>query len=90
MKSKGEVAAIYGYNKQYEVFAIEIYESLLNNQLEWLELASRDVGKLDDVYIGCKDEIKAYQVKDVKGNLTFFKFFYSDTTRIIISIISRH
>lgn len=82
MKSPGEVAAIYGYNKQYEIFAIEIYESLLNNQLEWLELASGDVGKLDDVYIVCKDEIKAYQVKDVKGNLTFLKFFYSDTESI--------
>ncbi len=34
MKEAGEVSAIVGYNKQYEICALEIYESLLNNQLE--------------------------------------------------------
>lgn len=27
MKGTGETAAIYGYNKQYEIFANEIYNS---------------------------------------------------------------
>ncbi len=82
MKVTGEVSAIFGYNKQYEVFAIEIYEALLNNKFEWVEFASNEVGKLDDVYIGCIDEIKAYQVKDVKTNFTFSKFVNSDTESI--------
>lgn len=82
MKSPGEVSAIYGYNKQYEVFAIEIYDALLNNKFEWVEFASNKVGKLDDVYIGCIDEIKAYQVKDIKTNFTFSKFVNSDTESI--------
>jgi len=82
MKTTGEVSAIVGYNKQYEVFAIEIYESLLNNKFEWVEFASNEVGKLDDVYIGCIDEIKAYQVKDVKTNFTFSKFVNSETESV--------
>ena len=82
MKSPGEVSAIYGYNKQYEVFAIEIYEALLNNKFEWVEFASNEVGKLDDVYIGCIDEIKAFQVKDYKTNFTFSKFINSETESI--------
>lgn len=51
MKQFGEIPAIIGYNKQYEVCAIEIYEELLNNDLEWVEFASNDAGKLDDVLI---------------------------------------
>ena len=82
MKSSGEVAAIYGYNKQYNVFAVEIYNSLLNNDLEWVELASNDAGKLDDVLIGSKNDIKAYQVKDITGNLTYQKFIDSETESI--------
>lgn len=82
MKSSGEVAAIYGYNKQYNVFAVEIYNALLNNDLEWLELASNDAGKLDDVLIGSKKDIKAFQVKDITGNLTYQKFINSETESI--------
>lgn len=82
MKSPGEVAAIYGYNKQYNVFAVEIYEALLNNELEWVELASNNAGKLDDVLIGSKKDIKAYQVKDIIGNLTYQKFTGSETESI--------
>jgi hypothetical protein len=82
MKSPGEVSAIYGYNKQYNIFAVEIYEALLNNELEWVELASNDAGKLDDVLVGLKKDVKAYQVKDIVGNLTYQKFINSDTESI--------
>ena len=82
MKTSGEVSAIFGFNKQYEIFAIEIYEALLNEKLEWVEFASNDIGKLDDVFIGCKDEIKAFQVKDISSNFTFSKFINSDTESI--------
>ncbi|SFH81845.1 NACHT domain-containing protein [Halpernia frigidisoli] len=71
MKQLGEISAIVGYNKQFEVCAIEIYEELLNNNLEWIEFASATAGKIDDVLIGCKDYIKAFQVKDVSSNLTY-------------------
>ena len=73
MKQSGEISAIIGYNKQYEVCAIEIYKELLNNNLEWVEFASNNSGKLDDVLIGCKDYIKAFQVKDIDGNFTYSK-----------------
>lgn len=73
MKQSGEISAIIGYNKQYEVCAIEIYEELLNNNLEWVEFASNNAGKLDDVLIGCKSYIKAFQVKDIDANMTYSK-----------------
>lgn len=84
MKTSGEVAAIFGYNRQYDVFATEIYNSLLNNELEWVEFAGLASGKLDDVLIGCKDEIKAYQVKDISGNLSYQKLIFSDTESILL------
>ncbi|MDY3318731.1 ATP-binding protein [Riemerella anatipestifer] len=72
-KQPGEISAIIGYNKQYEICAIEIYQELLNNNLEWVEFASNNAGKLDDVLIGCKNYIKAFQVKDIDGNITYSK-----------------
>ena len=72
-KLSGEEYAIKGYNKQYEVCAIEIYEELLNNNLEWVEFASANAGKLDDVLIGCKKYIKAFQVKDIDESITYTK-----------------
>jgi len=82
MKGTGETAAIYGYNKQYEIFANEIYNSLLNNNFEWVEFASSDAGKLDDVLISGKNELKAFQVKDIATNLTYSKFTKSSTESI--------
>lgn len=83
MKEVGEVSAIIGYNKQYEICAIEIYESLLNNKLELVEFASNNYKKLDDVLIINKDTVLAYQVKDIGSNFTYLDFVSSDTISLL-------
>lgn len=82
MKEPGEVSAIVGYNKQYEICALEIYEALLDNQLVKVEFASNKYEKLDDVLIINKDSIIAYQVKDIGVNFTYSYFTTSDTTSL--------
>ena len=82
MKEIGEVSAIVGYNKQYEICALEIYEALLDNQLVKVEFASNKYEKLDDVLIINKDSIIAYQVKDIGANFTYSNFTTSDTTSL--------
>jgi len=82
MKEIGEVSAIVGYNKQYEICALELYEALLNNQFEKIELASNKYKKLDDVLIVNKDFVIAYQVKDIGANFTYHNFINSDTTSL--------
>lgn len=79
MKEIGEVSAIVGYHKQYEICALELYESLLNNQLEKIEFASNKYKKLDDVLIINRDYVIAYQIKDLGTNLTYNNFTKSDT-----------
>lgn len=80
----GEVAAISGYFKQYEVFATHIYDNLLNNKIEWIELASSEAGKLDDVLIGLDDKIIAYQVKNITSSKLSYSFFTSSKTESIL------
>jgi hypothetical protein len=70
LKTPGEVAAIAGYFFQYNIFATEIYNQLLENDLEWVEFASSEAGKLDDVLLGTSDKVLAYQVKQI-GSSTF-------------------
>lgn len=60
IKDIGEVSSIVGYYKQYEICALEIYDALLNNQLEGVEFASKELKKLDDILIICKEY-------DIKG-----------------------
>jgi hypothetical protein len=60
IKDIGEVSAIVGYYKQYEICALEIYDALLNNQLEGVEFASKELKKLDDILIICKEYVLAY------------------------------
>ncbi len=71
MSFSGETAAIGGYYRQYDIAAWEIYSNLVNENLEWIQLAAQEVGNLDDVLIGLKDKILAYQVKDKSGNSTY-------------------
>ncbi|MCG2461064.1 hypothetical protein K8352_09925 [Flavobacteriaceae bacterium F89] len=80
----GEVAAIAGYFKQYEVFATNIYDYLLNNKIEWIELACSEAGKLDDVLIGLDDKIIAYQVKNIASSKFSFSSFTSSETESIL------
>jgi len=57
-KSTGEVSAIYGYKKQYEICAVEIYDALRDNQLVGVEFASSELSKLDDCYQKAKVQKK--------------------------------
>ncbi|MEI9943299.1 MAG: ATP-binding protein [Chitinophagaceae bacterium] len=90
-KSSGEVAAIMGYEFQYSIFATEIYNALLNdkNQIEWIEFASNNAGKIDDVLIGLENSILAFQVKDIGSSSFSYKTFtYSDTQSILEGMFS--
>lgn len=71
MSTVGEIAAIGGYYKQYDIAAWEIYSSLVNESLEWVHLGAEGVGNLDDILIGLKDKILAYQVKDKSASFTY-------------------
>lgn len=71
MGTSGEIAAIGGYFRQYDIAAWEIYSSLVNENLDWIQLAAQDTGNLDDVLIGLKDKILAFQVKDRSDSFTY-------------------
>jgi len=82
-KTPGEVAALAGYFFQYEIFATEIYNHLLENDLEWVEFASSAAGKLDDVLLGVAEKVIAYQVKQISSsNFSYHEFMHSDTESI--------
>ncbi|GGA95889.1 hypothetical protein [Mucilaginibacter rubeus] len=82
-KRAGEVSALSGFGFQYEIFATQIYNHLLNDELEWIEFASERAGKLDDVLIGLPDRIIAYQVKEIASSkFTYSQFTTSDTESI--------
>jgi hypothetical protein len=84
LKTPGEVAAIAGYFFQYEIFATEIYNQLLENDLEWVEFASSGAGKLDDVLLSTSDKVIAYQVKQIgSSNFSYHDFTQSDTESIL-------
>lgn len=86
-KTPGEVSAIVGYFFQYEIFATEIYNHLLTNQLEWVEFASQEAGKLDDVLIGTKDTIIAYQTKQIgSSSFSYREFINADPESIFQGI----
>ncbi|SHL37652.1 AAA-like domain-containing protein [Chitinophaga jiangningensis] len=83
VKTPGEVAAIAGYFFQYEIFATEIYNQLLDNNLEWVEFASSGAGKLDDVLLGTSEKVIAYQIKHIgSSNFSYLDFTQSDTESI--------
>ncbi len=82
----GETAAIKGYEFQYLIFATEIYDALLHNenQVEWIEFASNDAGKIDDVLIGLANSVLAFQIKNVStSNFTFSTFTEASTQSIL-------
>lgn len=83
-KTSGEVAAISGYDFQYEIFATELYNCLLNHEIDWVEFASTTAGKLDDVLIGLDNRIIAYQVKEISSsNFSYSQFTTSETESIL-------
>lgn len=84
IKNTGEVSAISGYDFQFEIFATELYNCLLNHELEWVEFASSSTGKLDDVLIGVSNRILAYQIKEISSSkFSYSQFTVSDTESIL-------
>ncbi len=82
-KTPGEVAAIASYFFQYGIFATEIYNHLLENNLQWIEFASNNAGKLDDVLLGTDSKVIAYQVKEIgSSNFSYTQFTQSNTESI--------
>ncbi|RLJ75129.1 NACHT domain-containing protein [Pedobacter alluvionis] len=82
-KTPGEVAAIASYFFQYGIFATEIYNHLLQNDLQWIEFASNGAGKLDDVLLGTDTKVIAYQIKEIgSSNFSYTQFTQSDTDSI--------
>lgn len=71
MNTSGEISAIGGYYRQYDITAWEIYSNIVNDKLEWVHLAAKDVGNLDDILIGLKDKVLACQVKDKVSSFTY-------------------
>ncbi len=61
--ASGERAAVTGYLGQYGVAADIIIHGLSSGKLEWIALADRFAGRVDDFQIGTLGRIDAYQVK---------------------------
>jgi hypothetical protein len=60
---EGERRAQRGYVPQYDLGAQVIYEALASGRLLWVGVADRGAGSFDDVVLGLRDSIVAYQVK---------------------------
>jgi hypothetical protein len=60
---EGERQAQRGYVPQYDIGARLIYEHLADGRLEWIGLADRGAGGFDDLVLGLRDRISAYQIK---------------------------
>ena len=60
---EGERRAQRGYVPQYDLGARVIYEAMAAGHLQWIGLADRKAGVFDDVVLGLRDRIAAYQLK---------------------------
>jgi len=58
----GERRAIGGYHPQYRVAAGLIIRALRNGALEWIRVADPEAGRVDDLQIGARDVLDAFQV----------------------------
>lgn len=75
-----------GYEFQYSIFATEIYNSLLNdsNQIEWIEFASNNAGKVDDVLIGLEKSVLAFQTKNIDSASFSYNTLTTSETQSIL------
>jgi hypothetical protein len=60
---EGERRAQRGYVPQYDLGARIIYEAIAAGRLQWVGVADRGAGTFDDIVLGLRDRIVAYQVK---------------------------
>jgi hypothetical protein len=61
--AEGERQAQRGYQKQYAASASAIYQALMLDELEWLGLADRKAGVVDDLVLGLSGKVVGHQFK---------------------------
>lgn len=61
--AEGERQAQRGYQKQYAASASVIYQALMLNELQWLGLADRKAGVVDDLVLGLSGKVVGHQFK---------------------------
>lgn len=61
--AEGERRALVGYIAQYKVAASLIYETLLDESLEWIKITDPEAGQVDDIQIATEGTLDAYQIK---------------------------
>jgi AAA domain len=71
--AEGERRAIGGYYPQYRIAASLILRSLREESLQWIRIADREAGHVDDFQIGSQSRVDAFQVKwsQSPGTFTF-------------------
>ena len=71
--SEGERRAISGYHGQYRVAASLILQGLREDRFEWIRVADPEALQVDDLLLGSRGRVDAYQVKwsQYGGTLTF-------------------
>lgn len=67
----GERRAQSGYVPQYQTAAVLIYEGIASGDLQWIGVADRSAGTFDDVVLGYRGRVVAYQMKSTAGTDTF-------------------
>lgn len=79
----GERTAMLGYVPQYEIAANLIYETLMDESLEWFRVADPDAGSLDDIVIATTGKLDAYQVKwtEFTREISYSDFVRETTTK---------
>ncbi len=67
----GERRAQSGYVPQYQAAATLIYEGIASGDLRWIGVADRSAGVFDDIVLGYRTHIVAYQMKSSAESSTF-------------------
>jgi hypothetical protein len=61
--AEGERRAQRGYTKQYDAAAAAIYSELIRGEIQWIGLAYKAAGMLDDLVLGYENYLVAHQFK---------------------------
>ncbi len=68
---EGERRAQRGYQQQYAASAPFVYSGLRNDELEWVGVADRNAGVLDDLVLGMSGRIVGHQFKSAQFDQRF-------------------
>ena len=68
---EGERRAQRGYQQQYAASAPLVYSSLKNDELEWVGVADRNAGVLDDLVLGLAGRVVGHQFKSSQFDQRF-------------------